>query len=122
MVTRTQHALKLLLATALAFSVLAAGTLVHLPGLHAELHCEGASYCCSSGCQAETGHEQGSGLPDGHQCLIELLAAGCADVPVAIGFVPLQFVVISEVTLLEHGQVASGLSSSAIPGRAPPVS
>lgn len=125
MTERTRQALKMLLATWLVGSVLLAGSLVHLPELHEKLHCGGTTSCCASGCgsQAEHdhGHDHGHGLPEDHQCLTELLAAGCVDAPVAVGFVPVQFVALSEATLFEEAQVVSGCSSSAIPGRAPPA-
>ena len=122
MITRTQKAAKFMLAVWLAFSFVAAGALVHLRELHAKLHCEGSSPCCASSCETSHKHadETESELPQDHQCLIELIAAGCVDGPVAIGFVPIEFTAISETPLVERNLFVTGISSSAIPGRAPP--
>lgn len=124
-----QQALRVLLAIWLVGSVLAAGSLVHLPELHAKLHCEGTASCCATGCSPEAEHDHGHGhshdhdseLPNDHQCLTELLAGGCVDAPVAVDFVPTQFVALSEASLLEPTAELSGYSASAVPGRAPPI-
>lgn len=123
MTAQFRQALKVSLAAWLAVSVLAAGALIHLPHLHAELHCEATSSCCDAGCESADEHcpDSETELPADHQCLIELLAAGCVDVPITTGFVPVSFVPISETALLDAGQLASSISSSALPGRAPPI-
>ncbi len=118
---RAQNALKFLLATSLVCSVVAAGALVHLPDLHAKLHSKGTSCCCATGGSISPEDHQNSEMPEDHQCFIELLAAGCVDAPLAVHFIPLQFVPISEAKLLDREQLAPTVSSSALPGRAPPT-
>jgi len=118
MILRIQNASKWLLAGWLALSILAAGSLVHLPDLHAQLHCDSHHSHCHAG---DSDHDHDHNLPDDHQCLVELLAAGGADAPVVADFVPVQFVAISEIALLDQDQFIPGISSAVVPGRAPPV-
>lgn len=120
MISRIQNVSKWLLAGWLALCILAAGTLVHLPDLHAQLHCDSHH----SHCHAEDSdhhHDRDHGLPEDHQCLVELLAAGGADAPVIADFVPVQFIAISEAVLLDQDQFIPGVSPSVVPGRAPPA-
>lgn len=123
MAIRTQQAIRMLLALWLVVSVLVAGGLVHLPELHAKLHCEGSTSCCAPVCGSHhnADHEDRSDHPHDHQCLAELLTLGIVDAPLPIEFVPAQFVALSEAAFLEHRLAACTYSSSALPGRAPPV-
>jgi hypothetical protein len=119
-----KKSLHALLVGLLTTSIVVAGGLVAWPGLHAALHADAKTACCTADCSPANDCAPPSSKRDpgsAHVCLIELLAAGTVDGAglVEVGSRPI--LVELAVGGLGEAQVPARFSHAATPGRAPPV-